>query len=127
MTETIPAGNRETPDGYSLPEAATALIAHARAYGWLAKAYWTPGDATSSPFVSVEVGRRLTEAEREQHRGPHWLYRLTWHSRGCPPGRLRRFGSGLAATPDSPAPHPAPSVQRIREIITAHPAPGRQQ
>lgn len=127
MTEIAPTPTRETPtespDGYSLPKAAADLITHAHAYGWIAEAYWTPADSAGDPFVQVQVGRLLTEAERKKYRGPYWLYALTWHSRDCPPGRLRRFGTGTASTPDSPATHSAPSVKRIREIIAANPAP----
>jgi hypothetical protein len=109
------------PDGYTLPAAATSLIAHARTHRWDAWAQWTPDTGTSGgPFVAVYLGRT-----RSAEPGDRWHYQLTWHSRGCPAGRVRRFGSGLAQTPDNPAAHHAPSMRAIREVIAQHPAPGR--
>jgi hypothetical protein len=110
------------PDGYELPRIAADLMAHAVAHGWLAAAAWTAPDYAGEPFVRVKVGRMLTELERDQHRGDRWHYSLTWHSRGCTPGKVRLFGSGLATTPDSPAHHDAPSIKGIRAVIEANPA-----
>ncbi len=109
------------PDGYTLPAAAAGLLAHAHAHGWLGDASWS--GSSREPFVHVRVGRQLTPAEQEHNLGPHWLYELTWHSRGCTPGKVRLFGQGTAQTPGAPAAHSAPSVKQIREVIAAHPAP----
>ncbi|MFK4187263.1 hypothetical protein ACI2L4_25115 [Streptomyces sparsogenes] len=108
------------PEGYTLPKAAADLIAHAEAHGWKTMVQWTHPGWEEEKYVMVRVGREVDEAEREQFRGDGWFYKLTWHSRGCAPGRLRLFGSGLAETPDNPATHDAPSVRRIRAIITEH-------
>ncbi|MFD1832429.1 hypothetical protein ACFSJS_22680 [Streptomyces desertarenae] len=111
------------PDGYTLPRAAADLVAHAAAHGWQTLVQWTPPGWDGEPYVRVQVGRRLTAEEAADHPAGVYLYELTWHSRDCPPGRLRRFGSGLARTPDRPAAHGAPSVRAIRAVIAAHPAP----
>lgn len=113
------------PDGYALPAAAVQLIAHARAHGWQAEAYWAPpdDDGEGDPFVRVQVGRVMAPGELADARGNTWRYEAVWHSRGCPPGRLRLFGRMLARTPQHPATHDAPSVRAVREAIAAHPAP----
>lgn len=119
-----------SPDGYTLPAAARRLIDHATTHRWQTAARWYPPPGAeyaedAEPFVQVLVGRRLTPAEAaDDHRGEAWEYTLTWHSRGCLPGRLRLFGQGLAVTPDAPAVHDAPSVTVITAVITAHPGPG---
>lgn len=113
------------PAGYTLPPAAQRLIDHAHAHGWQGITQWYPPPGQGEdeePLVRVCVGRYCTEAEQaEHHRGAKWQYVLTWHSRDCPPGRLRLFGQGLAETPDHPAVHGAPSIAAITNIITAHP------
>ena len=106
------------PHGYTLPTTAADLITHAHAHGWDAWAQWAPDGGTSGgPFVTVHTGRVRSAAD-----GDRWHYQITWHSRDCPPGRVRLF-SGLASTPDHPASHDAPSVKDIRAVITANPAP----
>lgn len=113
------------PVGYTLPKAAADLIPYARAHGWEGRAQWTPPGAVPV-WVTVHIGRIRTATEQAALHlgtGDRWYYRLTWHSRDCPPGRVRRFGQGLAETPDRPATHDAPSLRRIRETITAHPGP----
>lgn len=68
--------------------------------------------------------RSVTEKLREILATPpagYTLHRLSWHSRGCPPGRLRLYGV-TATTPDHPTWHDGPSLRAIREVITAHPA-----
>ncbi|MGA4875929.1 hypothetical protein [Streptomyces lydicamycinicus] len=111
------------PAGYALPKVAADLITHAKVNGWLARTQWTYPGFTGQPYVKVEVGRRLTGDESPLYRGTHWLFVLTWHSRGCSPGKLRMFGNGLAETPENPASHDGPSVKAIRAVITDNPAP----
>lgn len=121
----------QPPPAYTLPASAADLISYALAHGWDGRAQWTPPGADPI-WVTVHIGRHVTEADRaaaDRAReylgdGPLWHYQLTWHSRGCPPGRVRRFG-GLAETPEHPATHDAPSLRAIREVIEQHPAPGR--
>lgn len=107
------------PAGYSLPTAAEGLVTHAKSAGWLTLVQWSPepgGDG--EPFVTIQIGRKTDDPDS---RGPVWHYTLTWHSRDCAPGRLRRFGTALAQTPDMPQPHGAPSLKAIREVIDSHP------
>ncbi|MBI0296752.1 hypothetical protein JBE04_20385 [Streptomyces sp. PRKS01-29] len=111
------------PDGYTLPTPAAKLIAHAHAHGWLGETQWTAPGWHGEPFVAVKVGRRMEPGELEYSRSDVWLYQLTWHSRGCPPGKLRLFGSGLSRTPENPATHDAPSIKAITAVITQHPGP----
>lgn len=112
------------PQGYALPPAAAGLVAHAESHGWQALVRWTSPDFDGEPFVRVIVGRKAVDADYTGGmRGPVWRYSLSWHSRGCKPGRVRLFGSGVAETPNSPQPRDAPSVKKIREIISDHPAP----
>lgn len=110
------------PDGYTVPAAAVQLLAHAEANGWQSLGQWTP-PGRDEPFYTVHVGRVLRPGEMPDARSDRWKYQLTWHSRGCPPGRVRLFGRILGATPTSPALHEAPSVRAVRDVITAHPAP----
>lgn len=110
------------PNGYTLPTTAAKLVEHAEAHGWRTSVQWTPPGYNNAPFVVVQVGRRLTEAEAAEYRSDKWVFSLTWHSRDCAPGKLRLFGSGLAYTPDHPAAHDAPSIKAVRAVITAHPA-----
>jgi hypothetical protein len=109
------------PAGYSVPKAAADLMEHAKAHGWAALAQWTALGYDGEPFLRVRVGRRVTSEERKDYRGDCWVYELTWHSRDCAPGKVRRFGQGTAVTPDNPAMGSAPSVKAIREVIAAHP------
>ncbi|MEU5900395.1 hypothetical protein [Streptomyces venezuelae] len=114
------------PDGYAVPKVITDLVDHATAHGWAAavQRYAPEPGAASEPFTTVQVGRRAVESDYTGfRRGPHWLYRLTWHARGCEAGRVRKFGAGLAQTPNRPQWHDAPSVKKIREVIAANPAP----
>ncbi|MGW0312072.1 hypothetical protein [Streptomyces flavidovirens] len=106
------------PQGYALPKAIEDLVAHAETHGWVSLIQWpAPGDE-GKPFVTVQVGRKTTDAES---RGDAWHYQLTWHSRDCAPGKVKRFGSGLAKTPDAPQWHNAPSMKAIRAVIEQHP------
>lgn len=112
------------PSGYALPKTAVYLVAHAQVHGWLTLVQWTPPDYTGEPFVSVQVGRLLRAGEQSDARGDRWTYNLTWHARGCAPGRVRLFGRRLAATPEQPWLHDGPSVKAICAVIAQHPAPG---
>lgn len=113
------------PEGYELPSVAAGLVDFAKAHGWATLVRWTYDHSDPpEPFVHVEVGRKLTDDEAKAYRSNLFHYQLTWHSRDCAPGRLRRFGAGLAKTPDNPQWCDAPSVKRIREVIHASPAPG---
>lgn len=112
------------PAGYTLPKAAADLVAHAEAHGWLTLVQWDPepgyeGDCET--FVTVQVGRRVVASDGYVGPGDRWVYKLTWHSRDCLPGRLRRFGAGHAVTPDCPAGGCAPSVRGISAVISTHP------
>lgn len=109
------------PDGYTVPAAAVQLLAHAEANGWQSLGQWTP-PGRDEPFFSVQVGRVLGPGEMPDARATCWKYSLTWHSRGCPPGRLRLFSAG-ASTPHRPAYHDAPSIRAIRAVIAEHPGP----
>jgi hypothetical protein len=109
------------PPGYMLPPAAADLVEHARAHGWAAAVQWS---RSGEPFVDVTVARRVQPGEGPGWWGPRWWYRICWHSRGCPAGRMRLSGI-TAETPEDPAPHDAPSVRAVRAVIAAHPAPGR--
>jgi hypothetical protein len=111
------------PAGYELPKLASDLVAHAEAHGWMALVQWTPPDYEGEPSVTVQVGRILAEGEMPDARGDRWIYKRTWHSRGCPPGQVRLFGRGHAVTPDNPGGAEAPSVKVIRAVITQHPKP----
>jgi hypothetical protein len=115
----------QPPAGYTLPATAQRLIDHAHAHGWQGLTQWYPApgqDEDAQRFVQVCVGRYCTPAELAAagyQAARRWQYVLTWHSRDCPPGRLRLFGQGLAETPDRPAVHKAPSITAITAIITA--------
>lgn len=109
------------PDGYDLPKIAAGLVTHAEAHGWRVRVQWTPPGYEDEPYVTVQVGRRVTRADGYAGTGDRWAYALTWHSRGCQTGKARLFGSGVAVTPDHPAAHNAPSVKAIRGVITANP------
>lgn len=111
------------PAGYATPKAVTDLVDFARAHGWLARVQWTPPGWEGEPFLQVQVGRKLSVEEAAECRSDDYLFQLTWHSRGCPPGRVTRFRSGLARTPDRPQWYDAPSVKGIRAVIEQNPAP----
>lgn len=111
------------PQGYGLPKLATELVAHAEAHGWVSLMQWTPPDYEGEPFVTVQVGRQLRDGEMPDARGDKWIYKITWHSRGCVTGRVRLFGGTSAVTPESPAYSGGPSVKAIRAVIERHPAP----
>lgn len=110
------------PAGYELPKMAADLVAHAEAHGWLSLVQWTPPDYVGDPFVGVQVGRRVTEADGYLGLGNCWKYQLTWSSRDCAPGKVRLWRKGLAETPESPAATDAPSIKAIRAVIEQHPA-----
>lgn len=106
------------PDGYEVPKAVADLAADAEDHGWQSLLQWSDNDGTVS--LHVQIGRKADEGSR----GPHWLYKLTYFSRDCGPGKIKRRGTGLAQTPDNPQWHGAPSVRQIREAIYENPAPG---
>lgn len=110
------------PAGYSTPPAALRLVEHARAHGWEVVAQWNPPGSDVEPQHHVEVGRVMRPGEVPDARGDSWRFRLTWHSRGCPPGRVRLFGRGCAITPTRPVWADAPSLKAIHAVICAHPA-----
>lgn len=112
------------PEGYALPSAAETLISHARTHGWKTSVEWT-STGGREVFATVRVGRRVLPEETTGFRGDRWKFSYTWHSRGCAPGRLRLFGSGLAETPSSPRTHDAPSLKKTRQII--HDNPGLKE
>ncbi|MEU1074343.1 MULTISPECIES: hypothetical protein [unclassified Streptomyces] len=114
----------QAPTGYAMPKAAADLVEHATAYGWKVKSVWGK-DSGGAPFVTVMLGRLLTGPELTMWGGDRWEYRITWHGRGLPVGRLRLFG-GWAVTPESPATHNLPSVKAIREVVMSNPAAGRK-
>lgn len=111
------------PEGYALPKAASDLVAYAEAHGWRALVQWTAPGYPGEPYVTVQVGRLVTEADGYVGTGDQWVYKRTWHSRGCAPGKVRLFGQGIASTPGHPAHHDAPSVKGIKAVISAYPAP----
>lgn len=111
------------PDGYALPKLAADLVEHAEAHGWTTRAQWTALGYVGEPYVTVQVGRLVAEADGYLGLGDRWTYSLTWHSRDCAPGKVRLFGSGIAVTPANPGSHSAPSVKAIRAVIEQHPAP----
>jgi hypothetical protein len=111
------------PAGYALPKLAADLVAHAEAHGWTTLTQWTALGYGGAPFVTVQVGRLVTEADGYLGLGDRWTYKLTWHSGGCAPGKVRLFGNGIAITPDNPGAGYAPSVKAIRAVISEHPAP----
>jgi hypothetical protein len=111
------------PEGYSLPKAVTDLISYAESHGWRTSALWTALGYDGEPYVKVDIGRLVPADERDEYRGDRWVYSLTWHSRDCAPGKVRRFGQGTAVTPDNPATRGAPSVKAIKAVIAGNPAP----
>jgi hypothetical protein len=111
------------PPGYALPKAAADLAAHAEAHGWMALVQWTPPAYSGEPYVSVQVGRLVTEADGYLGLGDRWKFEVSWHSRGCAPGKVRMFGNGHAVTPANPGGGYAPSVKTIRAVIEQHSAP----
>lgn len=113
------------PEGYTVPQIVTGLVGYAKLHGWQSLVQWTPPDYSGEPYVTVQVGRKAVESDYTGFkRGPWWIYKLTWHSRGCAPGKVKKFGTGLVATPDDPEWRDAPSVKQIRTVIHDHPAPG---
>lgn len=125
----------DAPTGYSVPRLAADLMAHATSQGWVSKALWTHGPGVSEPFLRVQVGRLLLASEAlpvdavdpyATVRGDRWVYSVTWHSRGCAPGKLQLFRRALASTPWVPAMHDGPSVKGIREVIARHPGPDQR-
>lgn len=97
-----------TPDGYVFPAAAASLLEYAREHGWKTAHAW-----------------QMREPEYDGDPGHAWLvirlahgsyaYRLTWT---CDPGGGgRMFGSGIARAPRRDW-HDAPSLKKIKEIIT---------
>ncbi|GAA0500993.1 hypothetical protein [Streptomyces olivaceiscleroticus] len=116
------------PAGYALPKAAADLLAHAEAHGWDTAVRWTPPGWEDAVSVRVGVRREMTIAEKKAAaycRSGAWLYELTYHSRDCPAGKVKRFGAGRGCTPDMAQAEypPAPSLKAIRAVITANPAP----
>lgn len=114
--------SNDAPKGYAVPKIVTDLMAYAEAHGWRSAVAWGH-DSGNDPLMAVEVGRKLTDEEAKAHRSNLFHYRLTWHSRDCEPGKLRKFRAGLAKTPDHPQWCDAPSVRKIREVIYANPTP----
>ncbi|MFF0183480.1 hypothetical protein [Streptomyces sp. NPDC005244] len=112
------------PAGYELPPLARGLVEFAREHGWRTLVQWTAPDYSGEPSVDVEVGRKLGEQEAKAYRSDTFHFKVTWHSRGCEPGKVKKFGAGLAQTPDHPQWRDGPSVRKIREIIHANPEPG---
>lgn len=100
-----------TPDGYRLPLAAEKLLAHAKAHGWMTGRAWTTYDEPfdgAKPYASLRV---------ELGNGDH-LFQLRW---ACEPdGSGRLAGSGLARSDGKPW-HDAPSLVKIKGIITDNP------
>ncbi|MFB6881411.1 hypothetical protein ACFCY8_11300 [Streptomyces noursei] len=111
------------PKGYVLPKAARDLLAHAQAHGWMTGVQWTPPGWEDEIYVKVRVGRRMTAQDtgNKYTKSDRYLFELTFHSRGCPPGVLHKFGAGLAETPESARMTAAPSIKKIRDLITSHP------
>ncbi|MFC5911484.1 hypothetical protein [Streptacidiphilus monticola] len=122
MTPTQPVPTTP-PDGYTIPPQVARLVEHARTHGWRTLLQWDT-ESAEVPFLTVQVGRR---AGADDGPGPYWWYRLTWHNRDLPHGRLRLFRSGIAHTPTQPKAHDAPSIRAIHEVITAHPLPAAEQ
>ncbi|MFG2269100.1 hypothetical protein ACGFNY_04920 [Streptomyces chartreusis] len=110
------------PAGYELPKLAADLVAHAEAHGWTSLVEWTSPDYEGEPFVTVQVGRKLRDGEMPDARGDKWIYKATWHSRDCAPGKVRLFRGTSAVTPDRPVYGDGPSIKAIRAVIEQHPA-----
>lgn len=109
LTKAMARIQASPPDGYTMPTAAAQLVERAEASGWTTAVRWTPPDYDGEPHVKVAVAQG------------GWRYEVTWHSRGCQPGRVRLFSS-LAWTPERPAAHDAPSIKGICAVINANPA-----
>lgn len=107
------AWNETPPDGYELPKVARELVEHAKAQGWLTGILWTPEAYDGEPYVAVHVGRKVGDRR--------WYFKVTWHSRDCDPGKLRKFGAGLESTPDHPKWRDGRSIKSIRQVISNNP------
>ncbi|MFJ2780260.1 hypothetical protein [Kitasatospora sp. NPDC087315] len=105
------------PTGHTLPKPAADLIAHAHTHGWEAYPYWTHGPGIENPFVLVHLAYLLTPAESANYRSDRWTFQYTWHSRGCAPGRMRRFGAGTVCSPGGLHNAPAPSLRTAIAVI----------
>lgn len=105
-----------TPDGWELPRAVQELLAHAESHGWRSVRAWTPR-GTDEMLLKIVIGRDTLPSDPPA-RGTQWRFQLTW---SCVPGSTRRAGAGLARTPDRPQWHDAPSLRKIRELISEHP------
>ncbi|TLQ39443.1 hypothetical protein [Streptomyces marianii] len=105
-----------TPGGWEIPKAVQELLAHAESHGWRSARAWTPRGADEM-LLKIVIGRD-THLCDPPARGTQWRFELTW---SCVPGSARRAGAGLARTPDRPQWHDAPSVRRIRALISEHP------
>ncbi|MFD7980265.1 hypothetical protein [Streptomyces sp. NPDC059071] len=102
------------PSGYTVPPAATKLLAAATAAGWRTLSHWTPAAPSSGgPSLRVQVGRLSPNGRR-------WHYQIVWHARGCAPGRVRLF-SCIASTPTHAQWHNGPSLKAIHAVIAQHP------
>ncbi|MEW1762418.1 hypothetical protein AB0393_38675 [Streptomyces cyaneofuscatus] len=108
-----------TPEGWELPKAVKELLAHAESHGWRSARAWMPR-GEDEMLLKLVVGRHTLPSDAPS-RGTEWRFELAW---SCVPGSARRAGAGLACTPDSPQWHDAPSVRRIRELISEHPYAG---
>ncbi|MFG3429349.1 hypothetical protein [Streptomyces californicus] len=105
-----------TPDGWELPKAVQELLAHAERHGWHSARGWTARGADEM-LLKVVIGRATLPSDGPS-RGTQWRFELTW---SCVPGSARRVRAGLARTPDRPQWHDAPSVRKIRALISDHP------
>ncbi|WP_329113878.1 hypothetical protein [Streptomyces sp. NBC_01465] len=112
----------EAPDGYEVPKIVADLITYAESRGWEHRVDWTQ-PKREAPLLTVQVGRRMVKKDGRRY-GTFWLYKITYHTEGDPPGTVRKRHTGLCVTPDEPEWHEAPPLWSIRETIYTHPTPG---
>lgn len=94
-----------------MPKAAAELHELAIKHDW-ASAHQFGEDSGGSPFLTLELGRKVGEGKRAVYH-----YRITWHTRNT--GTYRLF-SKICRTPASPGWHDAPSLRAIRATIEEH-------
>jgi len=103
-----------TPDGYTMPGAASLLLAHAEDHGWRTARKWHVHEPRTDEYADEIEYARLEIALTNVL----WAFRLSWSVDRGGGGRMIR--SGLAWKLKGGW-HDAPSLREIKNIITESP------
>lgn len=102
-----------TPNGYSVPGSANAMITFAESCGWQTARSWMERKEGFNDYLFTALIGRTGPTNKPELR---WDFKLSW---SCTPNS-GRLVSGISRTPEHPQWRDAPPLSEIRRVISTN-------